>query len=36
MRQVELRDPAETAGGGGVSALVRFVRATDRASPATE
>ena len=33
MRQVGLRDLAET-GGGVVSALVRFVRTTDRASPA--
>lgn len=37
MRQVGLRDPAETGGGGGgVSALVRFVRVTDKAIPAIE
>lgn len=36
MRQVGLRDPAETGGGGGVSALVRFVRVTNKAIPAVE
>lgn len=33
MRQIGLRDPAET-GGGGAGALVKVVRKTDRTSTA--